>query len=245
MPTVLLALLLGVWNGVGIIIGLSGIGISTALTNGVITGLLIGDINSGFQVGATCLLMSIGFFTYGGATIPDYKTGAIFGTIVASTSGIDQGLVMSTLLALLLTQLDILGRATTTVFQHAGDKALANNNIGKFEMWTLLGTLPWFLSRFLPVFVGVLMKDNLTALSDFANQFAWVSNGLKIVGKALPAVGFALLLSYMDLKKYWPFMVIGYVMYAYMGVGTIGLAIAGCAAAALYVGGFAAKKEAE
>jgi PTS system mannose-specific IIC component len=237
MPTVLLAILLGCWNGLGIIIGLSGIGISTALTNGVITGLLIGNVSMGFQVGATCLLMSIGFFTYGGATIPDYKTGAIFGVIVGSTAGLEAGLIMSTLLALLLTQMDILGRATTTVFQHAADNALAKNNIGKFEMWTLLGVVPWFLGRFIPVFVGVLLKDDLKALSDFANKFAWVSNGLRVVGKALPAVGFALLLSYMDLKKYWPFMVIGYVMYAYMGVSTIGLAIAGTAAAALYIGG--------
>jgi len=40
-------------------------------------------------------------------------------------------------------------------------------------------------------------------------------------------------------------MIIGYVMYAYMSVGTIGLAIAGCAAAALYVGKLGVKKEAK
>jgi len=245
MPTVLLALLLGLWNGIGIIIGLSGISITTPLTTGVITGMLIGNTAMGFQIGATCLLFDIGFFTYGGATTPNFTVGAVFGVIIGQTSGYEAGIAMATLLSLLMSQMDILGRATTTVFQHAADKALANNSIAKFEMWTLLGTLPWFLSRFIPVFVGVLMKDNLQALSDFANQFVWISNGLKIVGKALPAVGFALLLSYMDLKKYWPFMIIGYVMYAYMSVGTIGLAIAGCAAAALYVGKLGVKKEAK
>ena len=236
MNTFILALLLGIWNGVGILIGLSGISISTSLTNGVITGLFLGDVNLGFKIGATCLLMSIGFFTYGGATIPDYTTGAIFGVVVGKASGsYETGLAMSTLLALLMTQMDILGRSTTTVFQHAADHALAKNSIPKFEMWTLLGTLPWFLSRFIPVFVGVLLTDNIQALSDFANQFVWFSNGLNIVGKALPAVGFALLLSYMDLKTYWPFMVLGYALYAYMNVGTIGLAIIGVAAAALYL----------
>jgi len=40
----------------------------------------------------------------------------------------------------------------------------------------------------------------------------------------------------MDLKKYWPFLILGFVLYAYMGVGTIGLALVGLAAGALYTG---------
>ena len=40
----------------------------------------------------------------------------------------------------------------------------------------------------------------------------------------------------MDIKKYWPFMIVGYVMFAYMGVGTLGLALVGAAAGALYIG---------
>ncbi len=236
MNTVLLAILLGLWNGIGMLIALSGINIRNALYSGLITGLLIGDVTLGFQVGATCLLMSIGFYTYGGATVPDYITGAIFGVIAGKQAGsYEYGLTMATLLGLLMTQMDILGRSTTTIFQHAADNALAENNIPKFETWTLLGTLPWALARFIPVFVGVLLSDKLQVLADFANQVTWISNGLSIVGKALPAVGFALLLSYMDIKTYWPFMVFGYALYAYMGVTTIGLAIIGVATAALYL----------
>ena len=108
-------------------------------------------------------------------------------------------------------------------------------------MWPLAGTLPWFLSRFLPVFIGLLFVDQLTVIADAAAKLEWFSNGLAVVGKALPAVGFALLLSYMDLKKFWPFMVVGYVMFAYMGVGTLGLALVGAAAGAL----FTAKEVAE
>lgn len=236
MNTVLLAILLGLWNGVGIVISLSGLGFRSALLSGVITGVLVGDVALGFQVGATCTLMSIGFYTFGGATVPDYITGAIFGVIAGKQAGsYEYGLTMATLLGLLMTQMDILGRSTTTVFQHAADNALAANSIPKFEMWTLLGTLPWALSRFIPVFLGVLLSDQLQAFSDFASSVTWISNGLSIAGKALPAVGFALLLSYMDIKTYWPFMAIGYALYAYMGVDTIGLAIIGAAAAALYL----------
>ena len=240
MNTLFVAILLGFWSGFSMLMNLSGIGIRTPLLSGVVAGLVVGDVGTGFDIGATCLLMSIGFYTYGGATIPDYVTGAIFGTVVASQTGsYDAGLTVAVALSLLMTQLDILGRASTTVFQHLADKALAQNSIKKFEMWTLAGTLPWILSRAIPVFVGILMIKSVTGMADFATSIKWVSDGLAVVGRALPAVGFALLLSYMDLKKYWPFMVVGFVLFAYMHVGTIGLALIGAAAGALYttVGG--------
>lgn len=236
MSTLMLALLLGLWSGVSMVADLSGLGIRTALASGLIAGLFVGDISLGFKIGATCLLLSVGFYTYGGSTIPDYVTGTLFGVVIAKSSGsYEIGLTVAVTLSLLMTQMDILGRASTTVFQHLGDKALANNNIKKFEMYTILGVLPWFFSRFVPVFLGVLLLDHIEGFATFAANIRWVSDGLSVVGKALPAVGFALLLSYMDLRKYWPFMLIGYVMFAYMGVGTIGLAIMGMAAGSLYI----------
>ncbi len=236
MNTFLVALLLGLWSGVSMVLNLTGLGVRTALLSGVISGLVVGDVALGFEIGATCLLMSVGYYTYGGATTPDYITGAIFGVVVAKNTGsYDVGLAIAITLSLLMTQMDILGRASTTVFQHLADAALAKNNIKTFELWTVLGTLPWILSRFVPVFVGILLVDQLEGFANFATSIAWISNGLSVVGKALPAVGFALLLSYMDIKKYWPFMIVGYVLFAYMGVGTLGLALIGAAAGALYI----------
>ncbi len=236
MNIFLLALILGLFNGLSIVFTLSGIGLRNALIFGVVTGALVGDVALGFQVGATTLLMSIGFYTYGGATIPDYITGTIFGVLVAHSGGnLDAGLVTATALGLLMSQMDILGRATTTFFQHGGDRALARRDLKAFERWHLAGTIPWFLARFLPVFIGVLLTDQIGGIVRFSEQFAWFTNGIKVVGSSLPAVGFALLLSYMDLKKYWPFMLVGYVLFAYMKVNTIGLAIFGAALAGLHL----------
>ena len=107
-----------------------------------------------------------------------------------NTGSYDVGLTIAVTLSLLMTQMDILGRASTTVFQHLADKALENNNIRKFEMWTILGTLPWCLSRFIPVFLGILLVNQLEGFASFATSIEWISNGLRVVGKALPAVGF-------------------------------------------------------
>ena len=210
-------------------------GIYNPLLFGVFTGLLVGDVKLGLEVGATAALLDIGFYTYGGATTPDYNIGAMFGTVVYKQSGsLEQGLLVATVVGLLISWFDIFGRGVTTVFQHGGDRALANKDIKSFERWHLLGTMGWFWSRFIPVFIGMLFIDRYQVIADFIANYAWIKNGLVVIGKALPAVGFALLLSYMDIKNFWPFMLIGYALYAFMGVPTLGLAILGIALGYLF-----------
>ena len=210
-------------------------GIYNPLIFGVVTGLVVGDVKLGLEVGATAALLDIGFYTYGGATTPDYNIGAMFGTVVYKQSGsLEQGLLVATVVGLLISWFDIFGRGVTTVFQHGGDRALANKDIKAFERWHLLGTMGWFWSRFIPVFIGMLFIDKYQVIADFIANYAWIKNGLVVIGKALPAVGFALLLSYMDIKNFWPFMLVGYALYAFMGVPTLGLAIIGIALGYLF-----------
>lgn len=236
MNTVLLAFILALFTGLSIVfLSLSMGGLYTPLLFAFFTGLIIGDVSLGLKVGATCALMALGFYTYGGATTPDYNVGAMFGVIVAKQSGdITQGIVIGSIIALLMSWFDILGRMSTTVFQHMGDKALANRNVPRFETAHIAGTLTWFLGRFIPVFIGVLLIDKYVVIQNFVETFDWFRLGLATIGKALPAVGFALLLSYMDIKRYWPFMLLGYALFAYMKVPTLGLALVGICAGALF-----------
>ena len=236
MNSVLLAIVLATFTGLMILFAsLAMGGLYTPIIFATVTGIIVGDVSLGLQVGAACALMALGFYTYGGATTPDYNVGAMFGVVVAAQSGdIEQGIVIGSVIALLMSWFDILGRAATTVFQHGGDKALANKNIKAFEKWHLLGTMGWFWSRFIPVFIGMLFIDKYQVIADFVANYAWIKTGLSVIGKCLPAVGFALLLSYMDIKHYWPFMILGYALYAFMGVPTLGLAIVGIAAGALF-----------
>ena len=238
MSNVMLGIILGLWSGIAMVLNLSGLGVRTPILTGIVAGLCVGDLATGLSVGSVMLINSLGFYTYGGATIPDFITGTIFGTVVGAKAGnIDAGIVVAQGIALLMTQMDILGRATTTVFQHLAEGALAKNSIKKMELYTVLGTLPWILSRAIPVLLGMILIDNVVVLTNFATNVNWIANGLKVVGKILPAVGFALLLTYMDLKKYWPFFIIGFVLYAYAGMGTLALALVGLAAASFFVKG--------
>jgi PTS system mannose-specific IIC component len=249
--TILLAFFLALFTGVTIVVISLGVNIWAPLFYGLVAGIVVGDINVGLQVGATCALMGLGFYTYGGATMPDYSIGAIFGVFVAKqvmasagqsfeavkADALGQAATIATAIALLMTLFDILGRGSTTVFQHGGDRALAKRNLASFQRWHLAGTIPWGLSRFIPVFIGMLFINRYEVVADFIANLGWLQRGLAVVGSSLPAVGFALLLSYMEITTYWPYMLIGYVLFAFMGVPTVGLAIIGVAAAGLYMKG--------
>src|SRR5574338_1486934 len=85
------------------------------LIAGTGAGIIVGHPTLGMAIGATLELIALGVYTYGGATIPDYQTGAIIGTALAATGtgtipaqtaiGIAVGLPA----ALLLASLDPIG----------------------------------------------------------------------------------------------------------------------------------------
>ena len=62
----------------------------------------------------------------------------------------------------------------------------------------------------------------------------WVTNGLSIAAGMLPVVGIGMLMRYMPVKKFLPFILIGFVLSAYLNVPVLGIAIVGFAAAFWY-----------
>lgn len=205
------------------------------LFGGAITGLVLGDLKTGLIVGATLQLMTLGVATYGGATVPDFLTGSIMGTAYAiiAHKGAEYGIGLAVPIGLLLTQLDILARMTNTYFQHRADRFAEEGNARGVERQNIWGTIPRMLSRIIPVVVGLVYGQSVvTAINNFIPQ--WFMLGLKAAGMILPAMGIAILMRYLPLKKYWPFFIIGFVFMAYfsktfsiLGVALIGLAMAG------------------
>ena len=87
MSNLMLGIILGLWSGVAMVLDLSGLGIRTPIITGLLAGLCTGNVAMGLQVGSVMLINSLGFYTYGGATIPDFITGSIFGTVVGAKTG--------------------------------------------------------------------------------------------------------------------------------------------------------------
>jgi len=152
-----IALVLAIWAYIGIVTALGpGLWWQEALISGFITGVIVGNIPLGLTVGASLTLLSLGLWTYGGATIPDFQTGAIVGTAVGALGGgFAAGFAIALPTALLMTQLDVLGRAVTTVFIHGADHYVEDGNERGVSTMHLLGQLPWGLTRAIPVFLAI------------------------------------------------------------------------------------------
>jgi PTS system mannose-specific IID component len=215
--------------------------LSRPLLAGTAAGLIVGEPALGMAIGATLELIALGVYTYGGATIPDYQTGAIIGTALAATGtgGIEAqtaiGIAVGLPAALLLASLDPIGRFLPTFLIHRADTyALEGNAKGMARMhW--LGLIPWLLPRAIPTFLAALAlnSDTVTRLQEDIPQ--GLVNGLTFTGGLLPAVGFAMLLTIMPLRRYWYMLLIGFVLFAYLDVPLVGIALFALPIAIMYV----------
>lgn len=215
------------------------VGFYSPLFAGTVTGLLLGDITMGLMVGASMQLMTLGVATYGGATVPDFLSGSIMGTAYAimSGQGAEYGVALAVPIGLLLTQLDVLGRMTNVIFQHRADRHAAKGNPRGVETSNILGIIPWTLTRMVPVFLGLYFGETVvTAISKWIP--AWLMGGLKYAGGLLPAMGIALLMRYLPVKKFFPYYIIGFVLMAYLPTQftILGVSLVGLALAAIYMG---------
>ncbi len=214
------------------------IGPYSPLFAGTVTGLVLGDLNTGLMVGGTLQLMTLGVATYGGASVPDFLSGAIMGTAYAiiSRQGPEYGIALAVPIGILLTQLDILGRMCNTYFQHRADRCALTGDYKGVESSNLLGILPWTVSRIIPVFIGLYFGEPV--VKAITNHMpAWFILGLKTAGGLLPALGIAILMKYLPMKKFYPFYIIGFVTMAYGGANfsIVGVALLGTAFAGIYV----------
>jgi len=234
-----ISLVLAVWAYISMILVLGpGLWLGEALVAGAVTGLVVGNVEIGLQIGATLTLMSLGMWTYGGATMPDFMTGAIlgtaFGALKGGTGALEAGLAVAIPASILMTQLDVLGRSVTTVFIHGADRYLEKGDLKGITRMHLLGQIPWGLTRAIPVFLAVWLGAG--PVQQVINAMPqWFINGMSVTGKVLPALGFALLLGRLPVGKYWPFLLIGFVGFAYLKVPVTGIALAAVALGTLYM----------
>jgi mannose/fructose/N-acetylgalactosamine-specific phosphotransferase system component IIC len=97
--------------------------------------------------------------------------------------------------------------------------------------WTAF--LPWALVRAVPVFLATACRG---AVANVERHIpAWFEHGMLLVGTLLPAVGFAMLLAMLPVARYWYMLLIGYVLFAYLHVPLLGVALFGLAIAAMFV----------
>ncbi|RHW48222.1 PTS sugar transporter subunit IIC [Bombilactobacillus bombi] len=199
---------------------------------GAITGMILGDVKTGLMVGATLQLMSLGVANIGGSSMPDYIVAAIISAAISVTTGkgIAAGMAIGLPVGMLTMNLDVIVKLINSAIAKKTQTFANRKQFGKMQKMIPIATFMYPLEAALPVFLAVVFgKTVVESILNFMPQ--WFTVGLNVAGGMLPAVGIAMLLVYMPMKRYGYWIIIGFVLSAFLKMPVLGVALLGCAAA--------------
>mgnify|MGYP002311480289 CR=1 FL=1 len=125
--------------------GIPMIFVNYAVFWGLITGVVMGDWQTGLVIGGTIQLMQLGVAGFGGSSIPDYGTMAIIATAYGVTLGSDTGLAIGLPVGMLGIQLDVIAKILNGFVVEKSQKLC---NEGKFkQMNAILWVCPALFGR--------------------------------------------------------------------------------------------------
>lgn len=199
------------------------IGMSMPMLAGWFTGLVLGNPTTGLFIGGTLQLMTLGINTYGGTSIPNTTVGAIVGTALSINSTPELALGIAIPVALFMIQLDILSRYANIIFLHRAEKLLGQRKYDQAAFQNVLGMIAPGLSRAIPVLLVLTMGQGFVETA-MAVIPAWFMTGLKVAGGVIPVVGICILLNYLPIKSKFPFLMLGFLLMAYLNIPLLGVA---------------------
>lgn len=199
--------------------------------NGLVTGAIMGDLATGFYLGGTYELMNIGLNPLGGSTVPNYNMGVVVGVAFGAVTNLETGMAVGIVVATLASTLDVFAKMSGSFFLHEAQKRVDGRDIGGAMKWIRIGLWPRIILD-APLPLIILFIAGAPIVEAINNMIpAWLLSGFKNAGNMLPAIGFAILLRSMNIKGNFQYVIIGFVLFAYLGVGALGAALVGIALA--------------
>lgn len=194
---------------------------------GWLTGLLLGDMNTGLLMGASLEAIYMGISAIGGVIASDPISGTMIPVAYVILTGADPNVAIAlavpvgTLLNYVGTLMSPIGLAFLGLY----DKYAAENNQKGYIFLHycyvfLIAPLPKTAVMFLALYLGV---GNLGGINDMMPL--WLINGLDVAGGMLVAVGFGILTSMIWSKELGIYFFVGFAMAELLGLSTIGVAI--------------------
>lgn len=201
-----------------------------------LVGLLLGDLPTGLQVGASLELLFMGQISVGAYVPPDEVLGGVLSCAFAISlgEGVEVALALAMPIAVLSLAVSNLIQVFAPLIVDTADRAAANHNIkGVYAAhWAigLIGVLEKSLLAFFAFYLGV---DVVQGILDWIPSF--ILDGFGVAAGILPAMGFAMLARMILNKKITPFYFIGFLLASYMNVPVLGIALLGIMGLLIYV----------
>ena len=196
---------------------------------GFVTGLLLGDMETGILVGAQLELAFLGIVAIGATAAAD----AEIATIMTVAFSIVNGLPMETVIPLGITVgyaaslLSNIRLLIAEFFIPASDRALEKDEEKKFVMLCWVGSIiAFFVWPSVICVAGVLVGGPV--LESFINNLPpFILNGIGAAGAMLPALGIAMILTLIFNKRIAIYFMAGFVIYKYLAVDMIFMLVIG------------------
>lgn len=204
------------------------LGLRWPIISSFILGIILGDIETALYVGGTLQLMSLGVASIGGSSVPEYSTAAIIATTIAVVTGkgMEAGLTIGLPVAMLGVQLDVLGKILNGFIVKRAQSYATNREYSKMLRIFLIGPVIYGITAAFPVFLAISMgPEVVNKILTITPE--WFIQGLTVAGKILPAVGIAMLLNFMPVRKYIHYLLLGFFFSAYLNVPILGITIVG------------------
>ena len=200
-----------------------------------LVGLVLGDVRTGLIVGSALELAFLGAVPIGASNPPDMTSGATIATAFVIMTGADTGMAVTIAIpvATLVALFDNLQMMFLLTYAgHLCDKAAEQGDAHKVETIVRVASIGNKVALALIVALGFYFGSS--SIEAFVNWVpAWFSHGMDVVAGILPALGIAMLARMMISKDNWGYLVIGFLISAYLNVPTFGVALLGIAIAAI------------
>lgn len=195
-----------------------------------LVGIVMGDIPGAIKVGAAMELAYLGVVEVGISTPQDMVSASVLGTTFALTTGkgisaaLTFGLPLSMLILIIQNVMYIFVAPLYVTKMDEYAKNGEDHKLSMIAFWggTAVNFLPSVIFIMLAFYFGSGFSKQLI---NMVPQF--VQDGLVVASGLLPAFGFALLIQQMLRKDIVPYMILGFVLTAYLKIPIIGIALLG------------------
>ncbi|HBG5343966.1 TPA: PTS sugar transporter subunit IIC [Clostridioides difficile] len=209
-----------------------------------LVGLALGNIHTGIVIGSTLELVFMGAFPVGASNPPDFVSGSIIATafVILTGQDVSAAVVLAVPIATLVLLIDnFLMTVVLTWGAHLADRYAEEGNIEGVERVQLLFGIGNKL--ILAIIVGIGFSLGVPVIEKILSFIpSYVTHGMDVAAGVIPAIGFAMLARMMLNKKTVAFLLLGFILVAYLNITVTGVALFGLAIALIYVN-FVGEKE--
>ncbi|MBU3133854.1 PTS N-acetylgalactosamine transporter subunit IIC [Clostridium gasigenes] len=218
---------------VGIDAYLEGLFIFRPIIVCTLTGVILGDLQTGLIAGGLTELAFAGLTPVGGTQPPNPVLAGVMTTVIAYTTGADVkttiglalpfSFLMQYIILFYYSSFSMLMSKLTKAAKEVDTKTFARINIASIAIVGITYGLVVFLCTYV---AQEPMKELVESMP------VWLSHGFEIAGGILPAIGFGLLLKIMLKKEYIAFLIIGFLLASFLNfsnllpIALVGTAIA-------------------